>query len=219
MPIHESRFSDHDPNCFCTSALRALPSTRPATFACNAFITAPICAREVAPASAIVSRTTFETSSALIGCGKYPFKIESSSFSFSTSSARPPFSKLSIESWRCFTCLRMTCAASASLNSASAPDFAIAAYFNADLSIRKTPSFVVSLARIASLRSESTRCCSVMRGNYVATASCRSEQSLQKNSRSEKPALGGEDACTLRKLPRNLKLLSHISHEVLLECD
>ena len=44
--------------------------------------------------------------------------------------------------------------------------FAIAAYFNADLSMRSTPSFVASLARIASFRSESTRCCSVMRHNY-----------------------------------------------------
>src|SRR5215471_15395764 len=52
--------------------------------------------------------------------------------------------------------------ASASLSSDSAPDFAIAAYFSADLSIRNTPSFVASLARIASVRSESTRCCSVI---------------------------------------------------------
>src|SRR5919106_6122477 len=60
--------------------------------------------------------------------------------------------------------------ASASLSSASAPDFAIAAYFNADLSIRSTPSFVASLARIASFRSESTRCCSVIGDNYDAQA-------------------------------------------------
>src|SRR5262249_40503619 len=57
--------------------------------------------------------------------------------------------------------------ASASLSSDSAPDFAIAAYFNADLSIRNTPSFVASLARIASFRSESTRCCSVICENYL----------------------------------------------------
>src|SRR5256886_5278547 len=49
----------------CTSALSVLPSARPATFTCNAFITAPICAFELAPTSAIVSRTTFEISSAL----------------------------------------------------------------------------------------------------------------------------------------------------------
>src|SRR6476660_5167084 len=57
--------------------------------------------------------------------------------------------------------------ASASLSSDSAPDFAIAEYFNADLSIRNTPSFVPSLARIASFRSESTRCCSVICENYL----------------------------------------------------
>src|SRR5262249_10118922 len=47
------------------------------------------------------------------------------------------------------------------------PDFAIAAYFNADLSMRSTPSLVASLARIASFRSESTRSCSVMRKHYL----------------------------------------------------
>src|SRR5262249_13542373 len=142
------------PSCFCTSALSVLPSKRPPTFACNAFITGPSCAFDVAPTSAIVSRTTFATSSALIVCGKYAFRIDNSLFSFSTSSARPPFSKLSIESWRCFTCLRMTCAASASFRRPSAPDFAITAYFNADFNMRSTPSFVVSLARIASFSSE-----------------------------------------------------------------
>ena len=95
-------------NCFCTSALSVLPSVRPATFACNAFITAPICAFDVAPTSAIVSRTTLANSSPVIACGKYAFKIDNSSFSLLASSARPPFSKLSIESWRCLTCLRMT---------------------------------------------------------------------------------------------------------------
>src|SRR5206468_7857778 len=57
-------------NCFCTSALSVLPSARPATFAWTAFITAPIWAFEVAPTSAIASRTAFERSSALIACGK-----------------------------------------------------------------------------------------------------------------------------------------------------
>src|SRR4051794_34065724 len=71
-----------------------------------------------------------------------------------------------IESWRCFACLRITGTASASLRSASAPDFAIAAYFNADLSMRSTPSFVASLARIACFRSESKRSCKVMCDNY-----------------------------------------------------
>src|SRR5439155_19490582 len=60
----------------------------------------------------------------------------------------------------------MTCAVSASLNSVSAPDFAIAAYFNADLSMRTTPSFVASLARIASFKSKSNRSCNVMQANY-----------------------------------------------------
>ena len=110
----------------------------------------------------MVSRTTFASSSALIGCGKYAFKIDNSSLSFSASSARPPFSKLSMESWRCLTCLRMTCAASASFSSASVPDFAMAAYFKADLSMRRTPSFVVSLARMASFKSESKRSCNFM---------------------------------------------------------
>src|ERR687892_790526 len=54
--------------------------------------------------------------------------------------------------------------ASALLSSASAPDFAITAYFNADLSMRSTASFVASLARIASLISESTRSCNVIGG-------------------------------------------------------
>src|SRR5205823_4483332 len=66
-------------SCFCTSALSVLPSVRPATFACNAFITAPICAFDVAPTSEMVSRTTFASSSALIACGKYAFKIDNSS--------------------------------------------------------------------------------------------------------------------------------------------
>src|SRR5437773_1419648 len=89
--------------------------------------------------------------------------MTSSCFSLSANSARPPFSKLSMESWRCFACLRMTWTASASLSSASAPDFAIAAYLNADFNMRNTPSLVASLARIASFRSESTRSCKVMR--------------------------------------------------------
>src|SRR6476659_8462292 len=71
-----------------------------------------------------------------------------------------------MESWRCFACLRITLTASVSLSSASASDLAIAAYFSADLSMRSTFSFVAFLARIASFRSESTRCCSVMRHNY-----------------------------------------------------
>src|SRR5437763_1854950 len=48
-------------------------------------MTAPICALELAPTSAIVSRTTFEISSALIPCGKYDCKIDNSSFSFAAS--------------------------------------------------------------------------------------------------------------------------------------
>src|SRR6266566_5111188 len=60
----------------------------------------------------------------------------------------------------------MTCAVSASLSSVSAPDFAIAAYFNADLSMRSTPSFVASLARIASFKSKSNCSCNVMQANY-----------------------------------------------------
>src|SRR5438034_10155747 len=160
-------------NCFCTSALSVSPFTRPATFTCNAFITAPICAFDVAPTSTMVSRTILATSPALIPCGKYPFRIDNSSFSFSAKSARPPFSKLSMESWRCFACLLITCAASASLSSVSAPDFAIAAYLKADFNMRSTPSFVVSLARIASFRSESTRSLTVMCQSYVAEDGCR----------------------------------------------
>src|SRR5438552_13765690 len=163
MPV---RLGPQPLNCRCTSALSVLPSARPATFACNAFITAPICAFELAPTSVIVSCTTFEISSVLIACGKYAFKIDNSSFSFAASSARPPFSKLSIESSRCFACLRTTCAASVLLSWASAPDFAIAAYFNADLSIRRTPSLLASFARMASFKSKSIRSSSVIRGNY-----------------------------------------------------
>src|SRR2546427_685729 len=90
-------------NCFCTSALSVLPSVRPATFACNAFITAPICAFDVAPTSAIVSRTTLANSSPVIACGKYAFKIDSSSFSLLASSARPPFSQLAeMQAWQIY---------------------------------------------------------------------------------------------------------------------
>src|ERR1700704_3450537 len=129
-------------------------------------MTTPICALEVAPSSAIVPRTIWASSAALIACGRYSFKIDNSLFFFSTSSARPPFSKLSIESCRCFTCLRITCTASASSSSASAPDFSMAAYLSADLSIRRTPTLVASCARIPSFRSESTRSGRVICSGY-----------------------------------------------------
>jgi seryl-tRNA synthetase len=57
-------------NCRDTSWLSVLPSTRPATFAWTAFITAPICALDVAPTSAIASRTVCSTSPGLIARGK-----------------------------------------------------------------------------------------------------------------------------------------------------
>ena len=43
----------------------------------------------------------------------------------------------------------------------------IAAFFSADLSIRKTPSLFASLARIASFRSESSPSCSVICADYT----------------------------------------------------
>ena len=58
------------PNCRCTSWLSVLPSARPATFGPSAFITALICARDVAPTSAIVSLTSRAISSTLIAAGK-----------------------------------------------------------------------------------------------------------------------------------------------------
>src|ERR1051325_8339952 len=147
----------HYESCFCTSAFKVLPSARRAPFPCNAFMTAPICAFELAPTSVIVSRTIFESSSALICCGKYDCKIDNSSFSFAASSGRPPFSKLSIESCRCFTCLRITWVASASASCPCAPDFSIAAFIIAAFSMRNTPSFVALFSRIAVFRSSSTR--------------------------------------------------------------
>src|ERR1700751_3072051 len=71
-PIAIQRFNlvtRHD-SCRDTSWLSVLPSARPATFACNAFITPPICALDVAPVSAIVSRTTLASSSEFIACGR-----------------------------------------------------------------------------------------------------------------------------------------------------
>src|SRR5215831_9961751 len=100
--------------------------------------------------------------------------------------------------------------ASASLSSDSAPDFAIAAYFKADLSIRNTPSFVASLARIASFRSESTRCCSVICENYLARGHLSMQSRCAKKRR--------EDAYTLvRHFLQNLMRL--ICFAKLSECD
>ena len=47
-----------------------LPSARPATFCVASFITAPICALDVAPASAIAASTSAASSSALIACSR-----------------------------------------------------------------------------------------------------------------------------------------------------
>src|SRR5437764_191347 len=89
-----------------------------------------------------------------------------SAFSFSASSARPPFSKLSIESCRCFTCLRITAIASASLSSPSAPIFSMVAFLRAALSNRRTLRRAASLARIASFKSSSIRFCNDISRGY-----------------------------------------------------
>src|SRR4051794_25628647 len=57
----------------------------------------------------------------------------------------------------------MTCVASASSRVALAPPFSIATFFRADFSMRKTPSFCASFARIASFKSESIRSGKFMR--------------------------------------------------------
>src|SRR4051794_34882496 len=57
----------------------------------------------------------------------------------------------------------MTCVASVSSRVALAPPFSIATFFSADFSMRKTPSFCASFARIASFKSESIRSGKFMR--------------------------------------------------------
>src|SRR5205807_942806 len=57
--LHRQRFNvltNHGLSCFCTSWLSVLPSARPPTLACDAFMTAPICAFDVAPISACAGR-------------------------------------------------------------------------------------------------------------------------------------------------------------------
>ena len=53
-----------------TAALSALPSARPADFSTASFITAPICALEVAPASAMDAATSCVSSSGESVCGR-----------------------------------------------------------------------------------------------------------------------------------------------------
>ena len=60
---HDKKSGFFHVNWRCTSWLKLFPSARPASFVCSTFITAPICAREVAPASAIASRTAAASSS------------------------------------------------------------------------------------------------------------------------------------------------------------
>ena len=93
------------------------------------------------------------SSSAESACGRYVFRRSISVFSLSASSARPPFSKLSTESCRCLTCLRITAVASASSSTPAWPPFSIAAFLIADLSRRRTESLSAARAFIASLRS------------------------------------------------------------------
>ena len=93
---HLTFLTCHD-NCRATSALSVFLSARPAIFGYNASRPRSVA---IPPRSSPEAVTEFSTAT--------------SAFSFSASSVRPLFSKLSIESCRCFICLRITAMESAS---------------------------------------------------------------------------------------------------------